>query len=130
MSAVEPPEEDFEGRGQGQDASAVLEGRGDEAICRVCLGVLQSLDGPLRAVSAELQMELSDRDGGGAPWSPVARGDVNSIADHIRCTIALAPPPPPLHSPSPSNNFHSQMLSLLRPRLNWPCFHATKGLKE
>jgi len=65
-------------------------GAGEEgqAICRVCLGVLQSLDGPLGGVSEELRGELSDRDGGGSPWSPVARGNVDSIADHVRCAFA------------------------------------------
>jgi len=88
-SGVDPPEESMGGGGQGQAGGVEQGGGREEAVCRVCLGVLQSLDGRLGAVSAELQTELSDRDGGGAPWSPVARGDVNSIADHIRCTIPL-----------------------------------------
>ena len=57
---------------------------GSDPTCRVCLGILQSLDGPLEAVSPDLLPHLSERDGGGAPWSPVKRGDAASIADHIK----------------------------------------------
>ena len=58
--------------------------------CRVCLGILQSLDGPLQAVAPELLPHLSERDGGGAPWSPVEHGDAAGIADHIKCALLLA----------------------------------------
>ena len=60
-----------------------------DPACRVCLGILQSLDGPLQNVSPELLPHLSERDGGGAPWSPAEHGDAASIADHIKYALSL-----------------------------------------
>lgn len=76
--------------GPGSEASSQV-GMDRDPVCRVCLGVMQSLDGPLQPVPEEVLPQLSERDGGGAPWSPVMAGDVASMAQHIRCAKLLAP---------------------------------------
>ena len=68
--------------------AAGVNGSHDPA-CRVCLGILQSLDGPLQIISSDLLPHLSERDGGGASWSPAEHGDAASIADHIKCALLL-----------------------------------------
>ena len=73
----------------GQTGKASQSGVVEDPVCRVCLGILPSLDGLLQPVSAEMLPQLSERDGGGAPWSPVQSGDVSSIAKHIRYVCAL-----------------------------------------
>lgn len=62
---------------------AAAQASAGSVVCRVCLGILQSLDGPLQPVTEELLPQLSERDGGGAPWAPVSHGNVSSIANHV-----------------------------------------------
>lgn len=68
----------------GHMRSAPKQGSDQEPVCRVCLGILQSLDGPVQPVTADIMDDLSERDGGGAPWSAVTGGDPDSIAQHIQ----------------------------------------------
>ena len=58
--------------------------QGDEPPCRACLGILQSLDGPLETASEDLMAQLPETDGGGSAWMQVPAGDAASIAAHIR----------------------------------------------
>ena len=55
-----------------------------ESVCSVCLGVLQSLDGPAAEVSSELMTALSDIDGAGASWHPMSHGSPISVAQHVK----------------------------------------------
>lgn len=56
----------------------------DEAVCSICLGVLQTMDQPAAVVGPELRLALSESDGGGAFWQPLPSGSLKAIATHVR----------------------------------------------
>ena len=67
-----------------EDTLSCQEDSGPERVCRACLGVLQSLDGPVHPVSSELLSEMPDTDGAGALWQWLACGQTDSVAEHVR----------------------------------------------
>ena len=52
--------------------------------CRVCLGVLQSLDGPVANLPSDAAEALPETDGCGGHCDPLSDGKMAAVADHIR----------------------------------------------
>lgn len=78
VPGVEDPKlavEDYE----GQTASA--------PPCRVCLGILQSLDGPVAAIPPNAAELLPDADACGARCEPLSTGTMAAVADHIKWAL-------------------------------------------
>lgn len=55
-----------------------------EPVCRVCLGVLQSIDGPLSPVAPGELESLPEADSVGVRWHPLPKGDLSTVAEHVK----------------------------------------------
>lgn len=66
------------------DDPGTAEMSGDQQACSVCLGVLQSVEGPLEGTPSPLLEAMQQESGQSSCWHGLSSGSAEAIADIIR----------------------------------------------